>query len=716
MTQRLYPLFGEYSTDQAIARGAANQPGIIAQPTLVLTGPGGGTPTWSIGLGANASLGFWGWRTPWNIDGGTFTIMEDATVVIASGVVEPAAGLARHILLVGRWSWVAGAVGSDGEPLGTFADAQHAVYEAISGADSATPADPSVPTTDGGGRKGVVLARIILAHGAAPVIQWIPETMLDLSAMGTAIEARHRRVGDEAHTGRFKVSEPPMEDTDTLRLVDLATRSVKSNASMVYFWLPVPDSWGSDPFLGSIGGTNAISASGDDIVFDPSDPTLLDVGTDGYYEFLGETHSQYNTDLHDMRVQIWKRPAGTSGPSDVKIYENGQPNNQGGIDSPVFCVVSAVVGDKFYLKAVGKRSLGAYVRCSFMGTQAATMPLDITTGDWTGMELSGQTYPKIVTQTLTASNAVGAVSWAITGGTGAAFASVSGATLTINFPSTGTWTLDLQATDASLAVAAKTITLTLNAYGVVTLVITTTDKNFVAYGYPYSVSFGLTSSGGDLPITWAVVADADTTLPSAAVSGSTLTGSVSAGGTWTVKVQATDSASTPQVVTKIITVTVEDWTSGDVCFEADSTYVLMADGTGRILSSVSPGEKVLTLHEESHERGMRGMRPFLVTDLTLKVAPAGEPNGIRVNGIECTPGHTWAIPGQWARADRLKTGDAIVGRDGTTTNTAEAHASVEAMATPIRRLGSLGTKGGTFMVGATATGPWFLVHNVYYGS
>jgi len=716
MTQRLYPLFGEYSTDQAIARGAANQPGIIAQPTLVLTGPGGGTPTWSLGLGNNASLGFWGWRTPWMIDGGAFTIMEDATVVIASGVVEPAAGLTRHILLVGRWSWVAGAVGSDGEPLGTFADAQHAVYEAISGTDSATPTDPSVPTTDGGGRRGVVLARIILAHGATPVLEWVPETMLDLAAMGAAIEARHRRVGDEVHTGRFKVTEPPMEDTDTLRLVDLATRSVKTNASMVYFWLPIPDSWGSAPIVGSIGGANAISDSGADVTFDLSDPTLLDIATDGYYEFLGETYGHYNTDQHDCKVEIWKRPAGTSGASDTMVHASGMPNNNGGIDKPIFAMLSAVIGDKFYLKAVGKRSNGAFVRCSFVGTQAATSPLAITNGDWEGMELSGQTYPKIVTQTLTASNAVGAVTWAITGGTAAGFSSVSGDTLTTNFPSTGTWTLDLQATDAALSVAAKTINLTLNAYGVVTLVITTTDKGFVAYGYPYGVSFGLASSGGDSPITWAIVAGADTTLPSAAVSGSTVTGSVSAGGTWTVKVQATDSASTPQVVTKILNVTVEDWTSGDVCFEADSTYVLMADGTGRILSSVSPGEKVLTLHEASHERGLRGMRPFLVTDLTLKDAPAGEPNGVRVNGIECTPGHTWAVPGQWARADRLKTGDPIVGRDGTTTNTAEAHASVEAMAAPIRRLGSLGTKGGTFMVGATATGPWFLVHNVYYGS
>ena len=184
MTQYLNPLFGEYSDDQTIARATAQQPGIIAKPAISATLKSSSPSVWEIHMGPNAGLGFWAWRTAWARDTGSFSVVEDATFVAATLTEPSVAGQTAYHLIVGRWLWMAGALDESGEPIGDYAPAQQAVYEIVSGTASATPVDPTIAATDGQGRHGVILARVAITKGAAPVISYLPATMHDRAVTG----------------------------------------------------------------------------------------------------------------------------------------------------------------------------------------------------------------------------------------------------------------------------------------------------------------------------------------------------------------------------------------------------------------------------------------------------------------------------------------------------------------------------------------------------
>jgi hypothetical protein len=715
MTQILAPLFGEYSTDQAIARGSAHRSGVIAKPSLVSSSTGSGAlKTWTLALGANAALGFWAWKTPWSKTTGASVVIEDADVPVITAQLEPAAGLSRHILVVGRWKWIAGPVGGDGQPLGTLTDNMKAAYEIIHGADAATPVDPSVPALDAAGRPPVVLARIVFPQGGTPTLEFLTDTMLDLVELANKLDGMHRRTGDEIHTGKFKVTEAPVDDQDVVRKMDQIEGSVKPYASAVFFGVIVPDAWGTPISTLTINPANRYMASGSDVSYE-TDNQRVKLNTAGYYMVTGQTYSQRNTDQHDLYMEIWRRPAGTAGASDVKIHDSGMSNNNGGIDSPLIQMVSANAGDWIYFKGVGKRSYSAEIVVAFMGIQQATAPMAVTTQDWSGMEANGQVYPKIVTLQNTAQNNTGAVAWSITGGTAAGFTTINGTGLmTISFPAVGTYTLSVHAVDAQGVVATKTVNLTLAAYAVIPLVINTGNLSYVADSYPYGVDAILSSTGGQAPITFSVVAGAFTTLPDAAVVGGHLTG-LGANGTWLVRLQAVDSAASPQTVTKDITVTITDYVDpgpGGGCFEESETFVLMGDSTGKLLRDVMPAEIVKAIRLEGHHRGMRQLRDAVVTDKTRVQAGPDDPKAVVVEGIKCTPGHPWAVPRDFKRAEFLTPGVQVMkaGDDGNVQE--HALASVVTGKRPVQVKGTIGTEAGTYLVGKTANGPWFLVHNI----
>jgi hypothetical protein len=719
MTQFLAPLFGEYSTDQAIARATAARSGLTAKPVLVQSSTGSGlTKQWTVGLGVNADLGFWAWRTPWIKGAGAFQIIEDATIPVLTSALEPAAGLSRHILVVGRWGWIAGPIGGDGQPLGTFTANQQAAYEIIQGTDATTPVDPPVAALDAAQRPPVVLARIVFPQGGTPTIEYLPNTMLDLSEMGLLIDGKHNRTGDELHTGKFKVTEPPVDDLDVLRKHDQVLGTVKPFASFVNFWITVPDAWGNPTLTQSIPVANRTAGSGSDITYD-TDLTLVKLNTTGQYLVLGETFSQYNTYQHDMVVEVFRRPVGTTGASDVLIHSAGMPNNNGGIDKPILCTVSATAGDWLYFKAVGKRSLSARIVITFLGVQAATDPLAITTPDYSAMAANGQVYPKIVTIYNTVQNYTGSVTWALTGGTAAGFTTMdAGGVMTINLPSAGSWTLSVQATDALGVPTTHTVNLTLSPYSVIPLVITNTATvNYVASAYPYAADIILTSTGGQSPITWSLVTGVDTTLPSAAVAGTHLTGSIAAAGTTTARVRATDSATVPQVVELVINMVTTDYVSGGGggggggCFDELKTFVLMGDGAGKQMALVNPGDTVKGVNLEGLTSGLRQIRDVLVTDKTRVEAEPDDPKAMIIEGITCTKGHPFAVGLDFKRADELQVGDILLtaGPDNATdyplTTAVEAKEAI-----PVRS--TIGTRAGTYFVGKTEQGPWFLVHNI----
>src|SRR5574340_522678 len=720
MTQFLAPLFGEFSTDQAIARATAHRSGVIAKPVLSSSSTGSGSSkTWNVALSVNGTLGFWAWKTPWDKAAGAFTIIEGADIPVLACRLEPATGMSRHILVVGRWKWIAGPIGGDGQPLGVLTDNMKAAYEVIQGADSATPADPSVAAFDSAGRPPVVLARIVFPQGGTPSIEFLPDTMLDLYELAMKLDGMHRRVGDEVHTGKFKVTVDPVDDLDVLRKKDQVQGSVKPYASAAYFGVIVPNAWGAPAPILTITPANRYMASGSDVTYE-TDNQRVKLNTAGYYLVTGQTYSQRNIDQHDLYMQIWRRPAGTTGASDEKIHDSGMSNNNGGIDTPVMQMVSANAGDWIYFKGIGKRSYSADFVVAFMGIQQATAPLAVTTQDWSGMEANGQVYPKIISIQNTAQNNTGAVVWSITGGTAAGFTTIDSATgiMTINIPSTGTWTLSVHAVDAVGGIATKTVNITLSAYAVVPLVITNGNLSYTASAYPFAIDSILGSTGGQPPITYSVVAGAFTTLPGAAVTGGHLTGSVSAAGTWAVRLQAVDSATSPQTVTKDISVTVTDYVDpgpgggGGGCFEKAETYVWMADGSGKLLKDVAPGEMVKGVPIEGHKRGMRQFFDAMVTDKTRLQAGADDPKAVVVEGIKCTQPHPWGVPKDFCRAQALEVGQTILqaGEDGNVQDFPIA--SLATGKKPVQVKSTIGTTAGTYFVGKTTAGPWFLVHNI----
>ena len=681
MTQTLNPLFGEYSTDQVIGRANGQRPGIVAQPGLsaITVGNDG---RYTISITPNQGLGFWGWRTAWTKDTGSFLIVEDADVIVGQGLQEPASGQSRHYLLVGRWKWIAGAIGGDGKPLGTFGASQHAAYELLAGADAATPSDPAVQSLDAAGRPGVVLARIVWAAGSTPTIEWIPETMLDMAVLAAALAGKMNREGMERHIGAFRVSGTPQVDEDVLRKMDLGALltsqinlgpgSTRESGyaffgSMVLAWVRGPNTW-------CTGDMNTRVLLKTPITFDS-------VFT---YALSTEDEDSYIED-NDFWFQMAQPVASGNTFPTVLQFTGGAG---GGWAHPILMV---------------------------WGTSTAAA-IAITSTAWNGMAGPGQTYPKIANLRLASTGCLGAATWSVVSTTATAAIIAAGTTdvLQVTLPAVGSYQVVVKVTDGTGRDKTETVTFTLAEYTSVPLVINdpASQKTQYAPVYPYTYSRVLTTSGGYGTVVLSVVAGSDTTLPSAAISGATLTGIADEAGTWTVRVRAVDESSPVQTVERVINVGVETYVEPPICFEQD-TWILMGDRTARQFKDVRGGDYVMAVSEAAFLRGSGVPVPELATDVTRREQPEFD-TSVVVNGVKSTPGHLYGVraekAGTFQRADAITAETPLVVLQGSVLQPTPG-GKVE-LGEPVRVAMNLSNRHKTYFVAASPDGPWMLVHNL----
>lgn len=658
--QTLCPLFGEYSTDQAIGRAIGARPGVTAQPTLVAASSGGGA-TWSLGLGVDPSTGFWAWRTPWTKERGAFQIVEDATVTFVSGITRPAAGLARHILLVGRWRWVSGQIGADGKPLGTFTSAQQAVYEAIQGADSATPADPAVPATDVAGRPGVILARIVLEDTGDPRIEWLASTMLDLAWMGRLLDMMHRRSGLEVHEGKFQVTEAPTEDNDVLRRIDSVEGIARPYANAAFGSIA---SGATYPVAGGVPIRIPIRVQ--------SGINVEDLLTGGY---RAKVKGIYKIDYHmkhhgslaandyaNFEIRVKRKANEGAGFADSLAHEwdyFGLGNCEAGASVSlieeleeddivgVFCWSGPMV------------ALHHYIVVTYMGQRAPTDVISILNGNLTIRETVSQTYPASWEITLAAQNATGSVVWSIdAAGSGEIDGTTEPKASILTGPSRlkiecttrptipAYYSVKLRAVDDSGNIATKTIAITIDVAAAFTIVTNSWSVSGYESQFPLPVDFAPVSANGVGAITWEVVAGIYTTLPDAAITGGNrVTGNAADWElTYTVRLRATDSSTpTPQVVEKTVNVFVNLLIGGGgldpECF-ATGTKVLMADGTTKAIEDVVKGDLVMAVYDGDHQSGLQTFGPSEVTGVEdfSGIFPM-----LQYRGIGVKADHRWGV-------------------------------------------------------------------------
>jgi hypothetical protein len=255
--QHVYPLFGEYYTDQAIARGAAHRQGPTAIPAVSFTGDS--VSGWKVRL-APGDLPFWAWMTRWNQEQGAFQVYEDSFIDVTVGV-QPSSGK-TNVLIVGRWAWAAGPIDADGVPTGEFTTAQSATYEALTGTGGD---DPVISQPNGLGKYGVALLRVILdAPGSTepPRWEWVTSSIADFKAITDMIATEaatrvsgdallHKKSGDETHTsGFFRVAQAPVNANDVVRLGDLSAVSMGHNLALGHGTVPngwaIPLPWFND--------------------------------------------------------------------------------------------------------------------------------------------------------------------------------------------------------------------------------------------------------------------------------------------------------------------------------------------------------------------------------------------------------------------------------------------------------------------------------------
>lgn len=504
----------------------------------------------------------------------------------------------------------------------------------------------------------------------------------------------HLKTGDEVHDGHFQVTQAPISPADVVRLADI------SGLQEAEVFLGPGSTWDSGYALVGpltfawVRGPNTYMSGANN----PINYLTLPVTFSSVLSFscsTENTESEGNAWDNDG----WYQLLSVSGNSVHVVCQNTGGNWSG------------------YARA----------HVQVWGLSAAHS-VTVTNADIVAIASNGQVFPKLITIQLTSTGGLGTTTWTIEGGTATA-SFVNGYTdrVQVSFPALGTYTLTVKATDSTGAYAVKTINVTLNAYQQVPLVITTGDQSRVAAAYPFNVNIYPAYTGGDAPITWSVVAGSNTTLPNPTVTqtanGPKIVGTVDDEGSWTIEIRATDSGTpTPQVVNKILNVDVTTYVEppDPYCFEAGSTYVLMADGAGKLMKDIRAGDIVLTVSERAHQRGGRGLRPSMVMDVTLVPAVGGEPDSVIIQGIKSTEGHAWgfvpvsSVNGDWVRAKDMAADTQLVqAKDGHCTI---VPAGDTKRSKPVQLAGNLGTDAHTYFVGSTANGPWFLVHNIYYPS
>ena len=515
----------------------------------------------------------------------------------------------------------------------------------------------------------------------------------------------HKKTGDETHHGIFKVDTAPVDLTDVVRLLELNNISDALNSNITLG--PGSTSNSGYAYL----GTNLTLAW-------KRGPSTW---------FSGTTNPVVNLQLPLTFSTVYTYALSTENTEDSSAISDNDAWFQ--MVSPplsgnTFPVIAQCVGG----------NLGGYI-APMLWVLGSPAPhnITITTTGWSGMAAHGQVSPKIVTFQLLSTGGLGTITWDITGFTGltnVVFVDGSTDLLRVTIPSSDSFattvngTISVTATDSTATVASRVLNVQVTPYTQVPLVITQSDTSRITDTYPFNPSLWIANAytGGTAPITWSLLTpDSGTPLPSAAISGGSITGSVSSPGTYTIKLQATDSDPvTPQVVTKQFTLTVTTYVAppSSYCFEED-TFVLMSDWTAKEFASVVPGDMILSIAEMNHERNARVIQPCMVTDVMRVPGRGDEADSVIIGGVKATPGHAFAFiesngKGGWVRAADIPEDTQIVTiKDKLPTAAIAGQVSRD---TPVKVAMNLGCDLHTYFVGPTENGPWMLVHNTTYTS
>ncbi|HTD36425.1 MAG TPA: hypothetical protein VK669_02830 [Candidatus Limnocylindrales bacterium] len=147
------------------------------------------------------------------------------------------------------------------------------------------------------------------------------------------------------------------------------------------------------------------------------------------------------------------------------------------------------------------------------------------------------------------------------------------------------------------------------------------------------------------------------------------------------------------------------------CFVA-GTRVLMADGTSRGIEEIGVGDAILAIAERDHAEQQRP------SARTARIEHVFRHDGayalLDVGGIRATPVHRWGVRDGGDEAgflptDRLGPDSALRVYDGRSAGWRSAPEPIPAGSA--RTVYNFATSARTYLVGASADGPWYVVHN-----
>lgn len=151
--------------------------------------------------------------------------------------------------------------------------------------------------------------------------------------------------------------------------------------------------------------------------------------------------------------------------------------------------------------------------------------------------------------------------------------------------------------------------------------------------------------------------------------------------------------------------------SGGGCF-VPGTRVLMADGTSRAIEEIRIGDAILAIPERDHaEQANPAAR-------TARIEHVFRHDGgyelLDVGGIRATAVHRWGVrdggdEAGFLRTDELRAGTALRVYDGRAADWRTASDPAPAGAAPT--VYNFATSARTYLVGPSADGPWYVVHN-----
>ncbi len=187
-------------------------------------------------------------------------------------------------------------------------------------------------------------------------------------------------------------------------------------------------------------------------------------------------------------------------------------------------------------------------------SQTATQPLSITVNP--ALAITSTTAPNgsvglSYAYNFTAQYGSGSYTWSLFSGTLPAGLGLSSAGLLSGTPTTAaSYTFTVKVTDNGTPVQTQTQAFTVSIGAGLT--VTTTSLPNGTVGSPYSANLG--AQNGVPPYTWSIVGSLPTGL---SLSGSTISGNPSAGGTFNITARVTDSSSpTAQVATQALSITI----------------------------------------------------------------------------------------------------------------------------------------------------------------